>query len=371
VIEYPLNPDFKFKNNIPAVQHATGKYTYDWENTTRWHWHQMVAQLDADSMEFVVQGDGEETGRSRGLVACSVVQNNRYDHKRSRTGTTYCIWDYILYRADGSCVALHPEHSKTKFTCTVGLPIPDLDIPESGHYLPMRNNLLISPHSVRRRYTFYSFNHRQHVKTLKFDASKKADAKAPQSRPRQPPPAPEALFEDVLVLWGPPPPGLPMPQNPPAPPRREATPASWMETANRNGAQENEGQWELRIGGEQTQAEWENFNRNDDQHWDEIEEEINRSRVKVINRSRVFTHTVPKERVEDAVAVVEEPSQVINRSRVKVINRRLCLPTQLEDIREDDERPDSPHDFVMVEFEVPQSRDEPDPDAEADQTPKP
>ena len=113
---------------------------------------------------------------------------------------------------------------------------------------------------------------------------------------------------------------------------------------------ETEGQWELRIGGEQTQAAWENFNRNEDQHWDEIEEEIFRSRVKVINRSRVFTHTVPKERVEDAVAVVEEPSQVINRSRVKVINRRLCLPTQLEDIREDDERQDSPHDFVMVDL---------------------
>ena len=47
------------------------------------------------------------------------------------------------------------------------------------------------------------------------------------------------------------------------------------------------------------------------------------------------------------------------------------VPTQLEDIMEDDERPDTPHDFVMVEFEVPQSRDEPDPDAEADQTPKP
>ena len=45
-----------------------------------WSWLEMLAQLDEDSMAFVVQG---EDNRSRGLVGCDIAMRpGSYDHKR-------------------------------------------------------------------------------------------------------------------------------------------------------------------------------------------------------------------------------------------------------------------------------------------------
>ena len=76
----------------------------------------MVATLNEDSMKFVVEG---EDGRSRGLIACSfAVRPCSYDHKRcfSMQGpkTHKAVWDFVLHRADGSGIRLHPNWSSTK-----------------------------------------------------------------------------------------------------------------------------------------------------------------------------------------------------------------------------------------------------------------
>ena len=92
--------------------------------------------MDEPSMRFVVEGDGPD--RSGGLVWCSVVQTDRYDHKRHHKekgaweDIRYKMWDIIVWRADGTCVALHPAFSSTKITCIKGIPKPDLEVPMNG-----------------------------------------------------------------------------------------------------------------------------------------------------------------------------------------------------------------------------------------------
>ena len=42
------------------------------------------------------------------------------------------IWDFILSRNDGTCVALHPEWKNIKFWYKEGIPVEDLEIPSTG-----------------------------------------------------------------------------------------------------------------------------------------------------------------------------------------------------------------------------------------------
>ena len=105
---------------VPGIHHADVGMEFmvrdEWN--VPWSWHEMVAQLDAASMEFVVNGPD---GRSGGLLGCSfAVRPNSYDHKRSheiflRTGTApdvrLPVWDFVLHREDGSGIRLHPQWS--------------------------------------------------------------------------------------------------------------------------------------------------------------------------------------------------------------------------------------------------------------------
>ena len=114
---------------------------HDWDHSKshEWRWQEMVAQLCDESMQLVVQGPDN---RSRGLVACKLVQSKRYDHKTHHAmrydqqvkGATEIklIWDFILSRNDGTCVALHPEWKKTEIWSKAGSPVEDLEIPATG-----------------------------------------------------------------------------------------------------------------------------------------------------------------------------------------------------------------------------------------------
>ena len=81
----------------------------------------MIAQLDQESMSYVVQGP---EGRSGGLVGCALsLRPNSYDHKRHHamrqlsTHPQNCpllpMWDFVVIRADNTAVRLHPECSQT------------------------------------------------------------------------------------------------------------------------------------------------------------------------------------------------------------------------------------------------------------------
>jgi hypothetical protein len=79
---------------------------------------EMVAQLDEKSMSIVVKG---KDGRSCGLIGCYFARRpNSYDHNRHRKlkdegtpllGVRLPIWDFVIERADGAAVRLHPHRS--------------------------------------------------------------------------------------------------------------------------------------------------------------------------------------------------------------------------------------------------------------------
>ena len=109
-------------------------------SVTIWSWLQMVAQLDADTMVFVVCGLDGNT--SRGLVSCEISPcPNSYDHSRRaknlRDGAEQLVmpqrWDFLLLRDDGSGVRLHPARSSTMLTlCNVDPPWDPVPPPQKG-----------------------------------------------------------------------------------------------------------------------------------------------------------------------------------------------------------------------------------------------
>ena len=85
----------------------------------RWSWHELVAQLDDESLLKVVEGND----RSHGLVACMVRESARADRrrrpkdenaKRDGQGTTLLYhWEVAFLRADGTVAFLKPESNIT------------------------------------------------------------------------------------------------------------------------------------------------------------------------------------------------------------------------------------------------------------------
>ena len=122
----PFNSNtVEFDNNANAAVAAIVKdkgmdYTFNENDMQEWSWQEMIASLDRESMEYVVNG---LAGRSGGVVGCSFsVRANSYDHKRQHMlrevgrpiATKLPIWDFVVHRADGSGIRLHPEWSKPK-----------------------------------------------------------------------------------------------------------------------------------------------------------------------------------------------------------------------------------------------------------------
>ena len=86
-----------------------------------WRWQEMIAQLDADSMEFVVNG---ASGTSGGVVGCSFCRaHNSYDHKMSYLHKKQRDerMHFLVRRADGTGVRLHPQKTKTRSTLTTSI----------------------------------------------------------------------------------------------------------------------------------------------------------------------------------------------------------------------------------------------------------
>ena len=95
---------------VAAIVHPSGeKYWFIEHELHEWSWHEMVAQLDLESLKYVV-GDW-------GLVGCEFrPRPNSYDHSRQvqRGAPQWQLiqWDYILIRSDRTAVRWHPEWSK-------------------------------------------------------------------------------------------------------------------------------------------------------------------------------------------------------------------------------------------------------------------
>ena len=77
----------------------------------------MVAQLDDDSLTYVVDGD-DPNNRSGGLRGCSLsLRGGSYDHKRQvqvHQDEKMREWDFLLVRENGSSIRLHPNWNDRK-----------------------------------------------------------------------------------------------------------------------------------------------------------------------------------------------------------------------------------------------------------------
>ncbi len=194
-----------FSNTLPEevaeILHDTKGplYRINAEVTHAWNWQEMVAQLDDESMRFVVEGDeaADPQNRSRGLVSCCIRQSGKYDHKRHHAHkggeNMKTEWDFVLGRADGTSISLHPNYGNTTASWKYGFSaVPDRKVPRTG---------LGGSDGPG---TFQRLINKGVDKTLRFDPTKapegkgkgqgkgKAKAKAkeaPQSRPSAPPPA--------------------------------------------------------------------------------------------------------------------------------------------------------------------------------------
>jgi hypothetical protein len=119
--EHPL--PHKLPNNVAvaAIVHPPGMgYTFNTDVSHDWSWLEMVAQLDRESMAFVVSGPDNRSG---GLVGCDVDSRpGSYDHARHHAlrvagapePSHLPIWDFVLRRNDGTSIRLHPQWSSPK-----------------------------------------------------------------------------------------------------------------------------------------------------------------------------------------------------------------------------------------------------------------
>ena len=92
------------KAKVAAITHPPGmEFWFDHADVRVWSWWELVAQMDEESIRYVVE-DGD---CSRGLVGCEFRQRTgSYDHKRQvhrpGQGPQLREWDFVLQRQ-------HPE----------------------------------------------------------------------------------------------------------------------------------------------------------------------------------------------------------------------------------------------------------------------
>ena len=104
---------------IPQMVHAPKGQTWTWNENVlvQWNWKELVAQLDDESMVFVVNGP---LGLSGGLLGVGfLLRPKSYDHSRQeqlpKSAPKQPYWDFVVHRADGSGIRIHPRYSHTKF----------------------------------------------------------------------------------------------------------------------------------------------------------------------------------------------------------------------------------------------------------------
>ena len=156
---------------VPEIIHPT-KTTYKYRagNDTEWRWQEMIAQMDKESMRYVVEGPPDAGNRSRGVHMCQLVQTQVYDHKRCHAVRHAGLpvqmlyaWDFVVFRENNTVVSLHPNWSNTKIQCKEGVRVHDTEFPRTGKG------------GTSGRGTFQYFIHKQCDKVLRFDARKQPD----------------------------------------------------------------------------------------------------------------------------------------------------------------------------------------------------
>ena len=101
---------------IAEIDHPKGMdFTFDFNTMIDWSWLEMAAQLEEESMIEVV---------GNGLVRCEFsIRPNSYAHDvhhahrkgaREQPTTKQRVYDFVIWRADGTGIRLHPRWKVTK-----------------------------------------------------------------------------------------------------------------------------------------------------------------------------------------------------------------------------------------------------------------
>ena len=172
-------PDLDFDgNSAVAVCHIVHEdkspaFKIDESEQRAWNWLELVAQLDGPSRAKVF-------GQSSALLSCS------FAFRDGKVATGLPVWDFIIHRADGTAIGLHPEWTKTK------IPSRELEEPEQ------RPNPTAVAAKGKARPTFKVYRNCLGNLTLRFDPNRRpnpaavAEAAAAVAKGTLPKPQPQS-----------------------------------------------------------------------------------------------------------------------------------------------------------------------------------
>ena len=117
------------------IDHPRGMQFSFKTDRVQWSWLDMIAQLDEPSMRYVVNGD-DSRGSGCGVTECWFTPRpGSYDHAlqhankdAGRETWESSIWDFVIKRADGTGVRLHPQWKTNEI----------MTFPEEGHWLQVQ-----------------------------------------------------------------------------------------------------------------------------------------------------------------------------------------------------------------------------------------
>ena len=116
-------------------------YTIDESRSNPWSWREFIAAIDdtekskassreklnheMSDLEMVVTGP---RGDAQGITEISIeADNNSYDHKRATRMEDQCrsniqlrIWNFVVFRNDGSSCRLHPDFAQNSISYREG-----------------------------------------------------------------------------------------------------------------------------------------------------------------------------------------------------------------------------------------------------------
>jgi hypothetical protein len=149
-------------NSAVAVCHIVHEdkspaFAIDESKQKAWNWLELVAQLDGPSRAKVF-------GQSSALLSCS------FAFRDGKVATGLPVWDFIIHRADGTAIGLHPEWAKTK--------IPSRELNAPSEEPEQRPNPAAVAAKGKARPTFKVYRHCLGNLTLRFDPNRRPNPAA-------------------------------------------------------------------------------------------------------------------------------------------------------------------------------------------------
>jgi hypothetical protein len=190
------------------IIHPPGtSFSFDRTRYWAWDWKEFVSQLRPGDIDLICAGPHKT---SDGIVGCSLQRTEAYDHCRQVASSSTAVaascfqWHLVVTLSDGSCASLHPAWSSVNVSLNwaAATDIMDDEVPAAGVGMSDGHG------------TFTYFKNKHVYTKLKFDKSKKPQAKAS-------PPVLRPMTDNLQTAVAE---QAPKPSRPPPEPKRQAPP---------------------------------------------------------------------------------------------------------------------------------------------------